>query len=145
MKKKPQTAYKAGKRLTVPKGAVAYIVKPGQPLPEELAKLIDARATVIAEDKVYEFKNQQNEKSMTARIPSLEEEAADVLRRLAPKSELEQNKIVALVLHRLRKHRRRAQEEQEHTIFTAQEVLAEAQQADRELDQIVAGNFTVIE
>lgn len=144
-KNKPQTAHKAGKRLTVPKGAVAYIVYPGKALDPELAKLVEARAQVIAEDKVYEFKNQMNEKSMNARIPSVDELAADIIKTLVPHSEAEQNQILARVLHRLKKHRRRRQDEQEHTIITAQEVLAEAQQADRELDQIVAGNFTIIE
>jgi hypothetical protein len=140
-------AGKAGIRVTVPKGATAYILEPGAMLPPDLQKLVEARARVLAEDKFFEMKQQQQnaQASVTAKVPTVDELAANMLNLLAPSSELEQNKIIAITLHRLRKHRRRAQEEREHTIITAQEVLAEAQQADQELDQIVAGNFILID
>lgn len=138
-------ATKSGRGVYVPKGATAYIIEPGGELPDELKKIIEQRAQVLAEDKVYEFKQQQNLKSVNARVPTTQEMAADVIKLVAPHSEAEQNQVVAIVLHRLKQHRKLAMTQQQESLNTMRDILQGMQEADNQLDAITLGNFHIIE
>ncbi len=138
-------AAKSSRTVYVPKGATAYVVTPGGELPDDLKKIVEARAQVVAEDKVYEFKQQENMKHMNQRVPTAQEMAADVIKLLAPHSEAEQNQVVAIVLHRLKQHRKLALAQQQESLNTMRDILLGMQEAENQLDAITLGNFHIIE
>lgn len=139
---------KSGRAVYVPKGATAYVVAAGQPLPAELGKIAEGMAQAKYEDMVHQFKEAQNRQAMQTvnqRPPTVEEMASDIMRTLTDHSYGEQNKVLAVVLHRMKRARKKEMEAAEHVKKQHLEILLEMQDADNELDAITLGNFTVIE
>lgn len=138
---KKQTGPKP-RSIKIPSGATVYFVHPETGPDPALKELIRAEGVKVADGILADLKSAKADYAKY--IPSTRDLADIVLSTLGPTSPEEQNRVLAIVLERIRAERATRVKQLKHATEQGKEQLSAALMAEAEFNDIINGNATTI-